>query len=1025
MRTNYLTRFLLIGFLYFSGMLNAWAQSGSISGTITDKKGETVPGVSVAVQGTTVGAVTDLNGKYKIDNLAAGIYKLSISFVGFDTQVKEVTLKDGESITIDTKMEESSIGLKEMVVVGYGTTAKKDLTGAVTSVGAKDFNKGNFATPEQLLTGKVAGVQVTPNSGQPGSGSRIRIRGGSSLNASNDPLIVIDGVPIDNSKIDGSGNPLSLINPNDIENMTILKDASAAAIYGARAANGVIIITTKKGVGDGKIHVDFSTTTSLSKIIKYVDVLSADEFRTLVTDSGTANQKKLLGPANTDWQKEIYRMAWGTDNNVSISGGVKKLPYRLSIGYYNQEGILKRSQMDRKSIGLNLSPSFLEDHLKIELSTKFANTKSWFADQGAIGSAIAYNPTMPVYSDTTLIGYKPRTPKNAVPSDYGNYFEWIDPTSKGLPNSLSARNPVGLLYQKDDIGYVNRFIGNVGVDYKIHWFPELKVHVNAGTDLARSHGTTFIPETAASNFNQKGSDTKYEQLKDNYLFESYLNYVKEIPVINSKLDFTAGYSKQYWYTKTPSFATLNALGDTVTPAAPNPSEEDYGIRSYFGRLNYYIAEKYLFTFNLRRDASSRFYKEERAGYFPSAAFAWRIKDEKFLKNVKVLSDLKLRLGYGINGQQDGLDNYGYIANYSQGTSTAQYQFGYDANGNPQFYYLLRPAAFNKLRKWERTTTYNIGFDAGFYNGRVSLAVDYFKKNTDQLFVVTPIPAGANFSNNLNANVGKKEITGYEVVLNLVPIVNKNLEWQVGLNATYITNVITKLYLNDDPNSIGIIVGGISGGTGNLIQVHSIDHSANSFYVYKQKYDAAGYPIGGTGSPTKDIVAYEDLNGDGKITPDDRYIYKNPEANILFGFNSSVTYKSFFLGFSARGQRGNYVYNNVNSEKGNFGYVDGTKNYTNNITSDYYDSHFKKVTTTNFLSDYFVEKADFIKLDYVNGGYTFRNLAKTNMSLKASLIVQNVLTITKYSGLDPEVAGGIDNGIYPRPRVYSLGLNLTF
>ncbi len=1025
MRTNYLTKLLLIGFLYFAGMLNAWAQNGSISGTITDDKGETVPGVSITIQGSTVGAVTDLNGKYKIDKLSAGKYKLAISFVGFDTQTKDVTLNENENLTIDSKISESAIGLKEMVVVGYGTTAKKDLTGAVTSVGAKDFNKGNLATPEQLLTGKVAGVQITPNSGQPGSGSRIRIRGGSSLNASNDPLVVIDGVPVDNSGINGSGNPLSLINPNDIENMTILKDASAAAIYGARAANGVIIITTKKGVGDGKIHVDISTNTSLSKIIKYVDVLSADEYRTLVTDSGTANQKKFLGNANTDWQKEIYRLAWGTDNNISISGGVKNLPYRLSVGYYNQEGVLKRSQMDRKSIGLNLNPTFLDDHLKVELTSKFANTKSWFADQGAIGSAITFNPTQPVYSDIDSYGYKPNTPKNAVPSDYGGYFEWIDPTTNGLPNGLSARNPVGLLNQREDIGNVNRIIGNLGVDYKLHWFEDLKVHVNAGADLARSNGNTYVPETAASAFNQKGSDNKYEQMKDNYLFESYLNYTKEVPSINSRIDLTAGYSKQYWYTKTPSFPNINALGDTITPAAPNPSEEDYGIRSFFGRLNYYIANKYLFTFNLRRDASSRFYEEERAGYFPSAAFAWRLKDEKFLTNVKWLSDLKLRLGYGINGQQDGLDNYGYIANYSQGTSTAQYQFGYDENGNPLFYYVLRPAAFNKLRKWERTTTYNFGLDAGFFNGRVTIGVDYFKKNTDQLFVFTPIPAGANFSNNLNANVGKKEITGYEAVVNLVPIANKNLEWQVGFNATYLTNVITKLYLNDDPNSIGILVGGISGGTGNLVQVHSIDYAANSYYVYKQKYDASGYPIGGTGNPTKDLAAYEDLNGDGKITPDDRYIYKNPEANFLYGINSSVNYKNFFLGFSGRGQRGAYVYNNVNSERGNFGYVDGSKNYTNNIVDDYYDSHLKKVFTTNFLSDYFIEKADFFKLDYVNGGYTFRNIAKSKMSLRTTLIVQNVLIITKYSGIDPEVAGGIDNGIYPRPRVYSIGLNLTF
>ena len=1023
MRTNYLTKVLLIVFFCLISASQLWAQTGSVSGIIKDKKGETLPGVSVSIQGTTQGAITDLDGKFKIDNLAEGKYKLMVSFVGFDSQVKEITIKAGEGAAADFKILESAIGLKEMVVVGYGTTAKKDLTGAVTSVSSKDFIKGNVGTPEQLIAGKVAGVQITSNGGAPGSGSRIRIRGGSSLNASNDPLIVVDGIPLDNGGIDGSANPLSLINPNDIENMTILKDASASAIYGSRAANGVILITTKKGTGDSKLHVDFSSIASLSQIIKYVPVLSGDEYRTLVSDSGTTSQKKFLGIANTNWQKEIYRLAYGTDNNLSIAGGVKALPYRLSMGYSNQEGILKRSQADRKSISLNLNPSFLHDELKIDISSKFSNTQSWFADQGAIGNAVTFDPTQPVYPDTTTYGYLLSKPKHASPSDFGGYFEWTD--AAGKPNTNSPRNPVGLLYQKTDIGYANRYIENIGADYKIHWLPAIKLHANAGADLSRSHGHTFIPEYAASQYVQKGSDNKYKQMKNNYVFSSYLNYLKEIESIKSKIDFTAGYEKSYYYTESPAFPNINALGDTITPAAPNPFKTDHGYRSFFGRLNFYIAEKYLFTFNYRNDRSSRFSKRARGGNFPSAAFAWRLKDENFLKNVKFLSDLKLRVGYGSVGQAEGISDYGYIANYSSGTSTAQYQFGYDNNGNPVYYTLLRPSPFDYDLHWETSTTANAGIDAGFFNGRITLGLDYYKRNTKDLLAFISPSAGSNFSNNLFTNIGTIKSEGVEAVINLIPIVTKNIEWNVGFNITYSTKEITKLNKVEDPNNPGVYVGGISGGTGNTIQIHSVGFAPNSFYVYKQKYNDNGKPILATGIPKKDVAAYEDLNGDGQITPDDRYRYKNPEPKIYIGFNSSVNFKNFFAGFSARGQFGNYVYNNVNSQAGNFTYIDGSKNYINNITEDYLISSFKKNPLYTTESDYYIEKANFIKFDNVNAGYIFKNIAKKNMNLKASLIVQNVYTITKYKGLDPEVAGGIDNNIYPRPRIYSVGLNLTF
>ena len=1023
MRTNYLKIFLVFGFLCALGLPDVLAQvdstSASVSGTILDKNGETVPGVSVVIQGTTIGAVTDMSGKYKIEKIPPGKIKLIITSVGFDTQAKDFNLKGGQTASFDTKIAESAIGLKEMVVVGYGTTAKKDLTGSVTSVSSKDFNKGNMATPEQLLTGKLAGVQITSKSGQPGVGSRIRIRGGSSLNASNDPLIVIDGVPLDNGTVNGSGNALSLINPNDIENMTILKDASATAIYGSRGANGVIIITTKKGVNDGKLHVDIGTSTSLSKIIKYADVLSAEEYRTLVTDSGSPAQIKLLGTANTDWQKEIYRQAYGTDNNLSIAGAIKGVPFRLSAGYFNQEGILKRSQFDRKSIGLNLNPTFLKDHIRIDLTTKYTNSTSWFADQGAIGSAVRFDPTKPVYADTTAFNYNPGAAHNAETDNYGGYYEWTDQTS-GKPNALAAKNPVGLLYQKEDVGYANRFIGNFGVDYKIHWLPELRAHANVGTDQTWSHGNTFVPETAASSFYDKGSISKYRQTRENYLFDAYLNYVKELGnTIKSKLDLTVGYGKQYWIEKTPEKPKLDASGDTL-PGGDLAAAPDNGIRSYYARLNYFISQKYLFTFTYRYDLSSRFAKEVRGGHFPSAAFAWRLKDENFLKDVKFLSDLKLRLGYGIVGQQDGIDNYAYIANYKPGTNTAQYQFGNN------FYTVLRPDAYDAKLRWEKSTTYNGGLDIAFFKGRVGITLDFYKKLTKDLLAKIPATAGTNFSNNILTNVGSMENKGFEAGLTLIPIVNKNMEWQVGFNFTQSANKLTKLNKVDDPTSPGVSVGGIAGGTGNNVQIHSIGNPTYTFYVYKQKYDAeTGKPIGGTGNPVKDTIAYEDLNGDGKITPDDLYRYNSPAPKFLIGFNSSLTYKRFSLGFSARMQKGGYVYNNVNSQSGNFGYVDGTKNYIDNIGGDYYNTEFDKVLTTNALSDYYVEKADFFKLDYVNAGYSFPNIFDSETALRVSFIVNNVFTKTGYKGIDPEIETGIDGNIYPRPRIYTLGFNLTF
>ncbi len=987
MQKSYLRHFLC-SFLLGVCFTLSYGQKGSISGTVTDEKNETIPGVSVVLQGTTQGSATDMNGQYKISGIQPGKYIISGSFIGYTTVTKEINVAADENVVLNFTLKEDVMLLNEAVAIGYGTVQKKDLTGTVASVGAKDFNKGTATTPEQLISGKVAGVQITSNGGAPGSGSRIRIRGGTSLNASNDPLIVVDGVPLDNGSVSGSANPLSLINPNDIENITVLKDASAAAIYGSRGANGVIIITTKKG-NTGDFKVEFNTQFSISEITGYTGVLSADQYTKVINDSGTTAQKKLLGQDVTNWQSEIYRNAVSSDNNLSFSGGVKNLPYRVTLGYLSNEGILERSEMDRYSAGLNLNPTFFKDQLSVELNAKFSQSKSFFTDQGAIGAAVAFDPTKPVYSDTTA---------------YGGYYEWLN--AQGKPITIATRNPVGLVNQKDDEGTVNRFTGNIALDYKISFVQGLKAHLNLGTDLTRSHGSTYIPPEAASSYFQNGSKTKYEQDKDNQLLDFYLNYTKDFNADN-KLDFTAGYSYQAWTTESPSFPSLSANDSVVAPADPFPFYTENILLSFYGRLIYTYKNRFLLTATLRNDQSSRFSPETRSSLFPSAAFAWRISDEKFLQNVKWLSNLKLRLGYGVTGQQDILNDYPYIANYSQGTTTAQYQFG------SQYYYVLRPDAYVKDIKWEETATTNIGLDFGFINGRVNGSFDYYIKKTTDLLVNVAPPAGTNFNNNVLDNVGSLENKGMEINLNCIPIITDNFTWEFGINFTYNKAEITKLLNVQEDNYVGIKTGGIAGGIGNTIQVHTVGYSPNSFYVYHQLYDSNGKPLEGK---------YEDLNGDGKINENDLYRYEKPDADFRIGFNTSFMYKEWTLAASLRSEMGNFVYNNVYSVRGNLNAAGTTSSGLNNLSENYLETYFRK---DQYFSDYYVTDASFIKMDYVSLAYSFKNFIKGKGALTASLNVQNVFTITDYKGLDPEIAGGIDNNIYPRPRTYSIGLNFQF
>ncbi len=972
--------FLLIG-------LAAMAQETIlVSGKVSDSKdGSPLIGVSVSVKGTTSGTATDGNGNFSL-RVSQGA-TLVFTYVGFGT--KEVAAAPNMQVFLDG----AKTALNEVVVIGYGRTRKKDLTGAITTVSAKDFQTGNIPSPEQLISGKVAGVQIV-SGGAPGAGSAIRIRGGASLNASNDPLIVIDGVPVDNGGIAGSPNPLSLINPNDIESFNVLKDASATAIYGSRASNGVIIITTKKGKR-GKPSINFSTNLAVQTTANRVDVLSADEVRGFVRANGNASQISRLGTANTNWQDVIYQNALSSDNNLSISGSAGKMPYRASVGYMYQDGVLRTDNMKRLTSSINLSPKFFKNHLSVDLNLKATNSQFRFADQGAIGAAVRFDPTQPVYSGN---------------NNFGGFFEWLDP-STGKPNQLATRNPLGLLEQQDNRSDVFRSLGNLQLDYKFHFLPDLRANLNLGYDIARGKGTVDIPATAANQAatDRPGTANEYKQDRDMKLLEFYLNYVKDIKSLKSKVDVTAGYSYQDFLTTNYNFPDRFANGQ-IRPGS-NPvfplDKPQYTLISFFGRLNYTFNDKYLLTATLRRDGSSRFSPDNRWGMFPALAAAWKISEEGFLRDSKTISDLKLRVGYGVTGQQDIGALFGYLPIYSISNNSAQYQFG------NSFFNMARPGAYDANLKWEETAQYNVGLDFGLWNNRVTGSLEYFYKESRDLLSFVPIPAGSNFSNGLFTNVGNLVTKGVEFTLNATPIKTKKTIWNVGFNLTYNDLEITNLSKVKDPSARGVQTGGIQGGTGNTIQIQSVGHRPFSFYVYQQVYDKNGSPIEGV---------YEDRNRDGIINEDDLYRYKAPNPELFAGFSSDVTVGRFSAGFVMRANFGNYVYNNVASNNGVARAILDPANFLSNGYRDVFNTRF---ANNQFFSDYYVRNASFLRMDNLNIGYDFGQLLGKKTSFRMTANVQNVFVVTEYDGLDPEVFGGIDANIYPRPRTYSLGLQLGF
>ena len=993
---------------------SAFAQQMVVKGHVVDETGEPVIGASVKVVGGQVGAVTDIDGNFTLN--ADQKAMIEISYIGYEP----VKIQAGQNLKI--KLANTSTTLNDVVVIGYGVVKKNDLTGSVTAIKPDEKNHALVTSAQEMMQGKIAGVNVTTSNGGPGGGASIRIRGGSSLNASNDPLIVIDGMAMDNQGVKGAPNGLAMVNPNDIESFTVLKDASATAIYGSRGSNGVIIITTKKGRGNMKPQVSYSGNVSMSMLAKKFDVLDGDQYRNFVKSyyGEDSDAAKLLGTANTDWQDEIYRTAISTDHNVTVQGGLKNMPYRVSLGYTDQNGILKGGNYQRYTASVNLSPSFFQDHLKVNANGKLMYAKTKYANNDAVGNALRMDPTQPVYSNADAF------------KNYGGYFCWTQPAGdqSKLPaaefptiaNTNAAVNPVALLNEKDDRANSYDFLGNIEVDYKVHGFEDLRLHMNASGDWANGKQNTDYATWGPSNFGWGNSGFTKEN-KYNLQYSAYAQYYKDFAK-TQHFDIMGGYEwthVKYWgnsfYRDTRTEAGLSAsqiasLTDKdYNSYSKNEWKQEYYIVSFFGRMGYTAFDRYMLTATLRRDGSSRF--KEHWATFPAFAFGWKINEEKFLKNVSWMDELKLRLGYGKTGQQDGIGNYVYFASYNENINSTNGRYplvGVNDNG-----IMARPDAYNQNLKWETTDTYNVGLDFSFLRDRVRGSVDYYYRKTTDLINTASVSAGSNFRNQVTSNIGSLENRGVETSLTVRPVQTKDWQLEVTGNFTYNKNEITEL----TGESAIVKTGGIDAGTGNTCQVHTVGKPASSFYVYQQVYGADGKPLEG-------VVV--DRNGDGMISEADRYCYKSPAAPYLAGLSVRAQYKNWDFGFNLRGSFDNYVFNDrqagyVNTEKR----YDDSFYYLQNTTPTGLSNKWK--TYNWVLTDYFVENASFVKLDNITLGYSFDQLFKSSgykgLSGRVYLTATNVATITKYSGQDPEVFGGIDNSIYPRPFSMTLGVNINF
>lgn len=995
---------LLVG-LFLS--IGAFAQQIAVKGHVKDTTGEPVIGANVLVKGTTNGTITDFDGNFMLNVPKDAI--LSVSFVGY----KSAEVKAASTVMVT--LEDDSQVLDAVVVIGYGSVKKNDMTGSVTAIKPDKLNKGLITNAQDMMTGKIAGVSVISKGGAPGEGATIRIRGGSSLTAENDPLIVIDGLAMDNKGVKGLANPLSMVNPNDIESFTVLKDASATAIYGSRASNGVIIITTKKGQAGARPTISYDGNVSVSTVKSTVDVMDGDQFRSFIKDIWGEDSEAYskLGNANTDWQKEIFRPAVSTDHNLTISGGLKNMPYRVSFGYTNQNGIVKTSKFERYTASVSLAPSFFEDHLKVNANLKGMIAKNRYADGSAVGSTVSFDPTQSVRSDDPYHQYY-----------FDGYFQWNtdasslnDDTWKRTFNSNAPGNPVALLEEKDDRAISKSLIGNLELDYKFHFLPDLHAHVNGGMDLSTGKQYTDVSPYSSTN-NYYGSYGWEQKDKYNLSLNAYLQYSKDF-TDKHRFDVMAGYEwqhfhdtsdQEYWGLYPLSNNVVENRGQRYNNTSSGSATESYLV-SFFGRVNYTLLDRYLFTATVRQDGSSRFHKNNRWGLFPSFALGWKLKEEAFLKDVDVLSDLKLRLGYGITGQQNiNSGDYPYLAVYETNKDGAYYPI----LGEGITY---RPNAYNPDLKWEKTTTYNVGLDFGFLNNRINGAVDYYYRKTTDLLNSVFVSAGTNFKNKVLSNVGSLENSGIEFSINAKPVVTTDWTWDLGFNITYNKNEITKLTTGDSENYYVAAGDNIGGGRDMKAMAHAVGHPASSFYVYQQVYDENGKPIENE---------FVDRNGDGTINGDDRYFYKKPTADVLMGLTSRLSYKSWDFSFSLRASLNNYVYNSVEAGGSD---CNPTSVYSfgalNNRPLMGVANNIQNLKDNTLLSDYFVQNASFMKCDNITLGYSFKKLFGAPIGGRVYAAVQNVFTITKYKGLDPEVEKGLDNNIYPRPLTTLIGLSLNF
>ena len=990
MKTIYKKLFLFL--LLFP--LSVLAQS-KVSGVVVDKTTNlSLPGVNIVIEGTSTGTSTGSNGEFQLTNLKPGD-KIIFSYLGYRNQ--EIIFSSQKDLSV--ALEEDSTQLNEVTVqVGYGSVKKKDATGAVTTLSAKDFNKGLNNTPETLIQGRMSGVQVTTG-GAPGAKSNIIIRGGSSLNASNEPLIVVDGLPLSNATPGGGTSFLATMDPNDIETFTVLKDASAAAIYGSRAANGVIVITTKKGT-KGEVKVNFNSQTGINTIAKKVDVLSADEFRALVNEKGTLEQIATLGDANTDWQDEIFATSITSTNNLSASGMIANvLPTRIAVGNTVVDGVLMGTSMERTTVNLSLNPTFLDNHLKVNLTGNLAFGKGKFQDEGnVIGSAISFDPTQSPYAEG---------------SRYGGYFEWLE--SNGNVNLLPAKNPLARINQTDNRSTSTTKTGNLNLDYKFHFLEELRAVVDFGINRYDGSGSTTISDESingyqplpfsSGNWVNYGNYSYYTDTRQNTNFNGYLAYDNNFNKFN--VSATAGYNYQLFQRE--GFVS----GETrqPNPAADVQTDADVNLQSFFGRVNLGFDSRYLLTINYRYDGTSRFSEENRWGNFWGGAFAWNVTNEAFLKDNRILSNLKLRVGYGTTGQQDIDAAYDYLQRVTKGTVRSQYIFG------NVIYPVVRAQGYNENIKWEEITETNVGLDYGFFNNLITGSVNYFYKEANDLLARVPYPDGANLRNEGFANIGEVVTKGLEFSIESDIIKTQDWRWNVAYNQTYIDQKVTSLG-EQVAGFQGYSTGAITGGSDNQIQITSVDYAQRTFFVLQQLYDDSGRPIQG---------AYVDRNGDGKIGQEDRYQFHKAAPDFTFGLNTSVNYKQFDFSANCTAATGNYIFDNISSDKG---YLDaGLRRNSDlaNITSDYYNTGFTTEDngTLRYLSDYFVKDASYIKINNITFGYTMDKSVLKYLTLRLSAGVQNAAVFTKYNGVDPEQFSGIDGNIYPRARTFLLGLNANF